>query len=62
MLPSHISGAPQLATSELSHCGVTAHCPKATSSLVLGTARDVASADLLGNLIYGITTLVLRNF
>ena len=62
VLPSHISGAPQLATSELSHCGVTAHCAKATSSLVLGTARDWASADLLGNLIYGLTTLLLKNF
>ena len=62
VLPSHISGAPQLATSELSHCGVTAHCPKATSSLVLGPSRDGASADLLGNLIYGLTTLLLKNF
>ena len=48
VLPSHISGAPQLATSELSHCGVTAHCAKATSSLDLGTARDGASAAIPG--------------
>ena len=48
VLPSHISGAPQLATSELSHCGVTTHCPKATSSLDLCTARDGASAAIPG--------------
>ena len=59
VLGSYISSAPQLATSELSHFGDTAQCAKATSGLVLCTARDGASADLLGNLIYGLTTPAL---
>ena len=54
--------APQLATSELPHCGDTAHCAKATSSLDSGTARDGTTTALLGNLIYSLTTLVLKNF
>lgn len=58
MLPSLISAAPPLATSELSHCGDNTHRAKATSSLDLGTAKYGTSAALPGTLLYGLTTLV----